>query len=139
MMKRTVSVGFYLQPWQTARYEKHVAAGRFEGDAFDPPAWRPRTPSGAFVRARPDDTFWAARRVQAFSSEMIRAIVKAALQRPERQRYIADTLIGGATVAAPAADDQPLSASPERGRRWRLERPSADCCAVRQLHARWAR
>jgi hypothetical protein len=94
MMKRAVSVGFYLQPWQTARYEKHVAAGRFEGDAFDPPAWRPRTPSGAFVRARPDDTFWAARRVQAFSSEMIRAIVKSgAYSDPNAERYIADTLI----------------------------------------------
>ena len=94
MMKRAVSLGFYLQPWQTARYEKHVAAGRFEGDAFDPPAWRPRTPSGAFVRARPDDSFWAARRVQAFSSEMIRAIVKSgAYSDPNAERYIADTLI----------------------------------------------
>src|SRR6185436_14678336 len=66
----------------------------FEGDAFDPPAWRPRTPSGAFVRARPDDSFWAARRVQAFSSEMIRAIVKTGgYSDPDAERYIADTLI----------------------------------------------
>ena len=94
LMKRLVSFGFYLQPWQTARYEEHVAAGRFEGDAFDPTTWRPRTPSGAFVRARPDDTFWAARRVQAFSDEMIRAIVKTGgYSDPDAERYIADTLI----------------------------------------------
>jgi hypothetical protein len=94
LVKRLVSFGFYLQPWQTARYEEHVAAGRFEGDAFDPTTWRPRTPSGAFVRARPDDTFWAARRVQAFSDEMIRAIVKTGgYSDPDAERYIADTLI----------------------------------------------
>ena len=94
MMKRLVSFGFYLQPWQTARYEEHVASGLFEGDAFDPPAWRPHTPSGALVRARPDDTFWAARRVQAFSDEMIRAIVKTgAYSDPAAERHIADTLI----------------------------------------------
>jgi len=94
LMKRLVSFGFYLQPWQTARYENYVAAGRFEGDAFDPTTWRPRTPSGAFVRARPDDTFWAARRVQAFTPEMIRAIVKSgAYSDPDAERHIADTLI----------------------------------------------
>jgi hypothetical protein len=44
---------------------------------FDPVSWRPRVATAAFLRARADDTFWAARRVAAFTDEMIRAAVKS--------------------------------------------------------------
>jgi hypothetical protein len=74
--KRLVSFGLYLRPWQTVPYEEHVSVGRFEGDRFDPAGWKPRVPTTAFLNARPDDTFWAARRVMAFTDEMIRAIVR---------------------------------------------------------------
>ena len=74
--KRLVTLGFYLRPWQTVDYVESPAIGRFEGAVFDPPsgsrACRPRRS----CRARADDKFWAARRVMAFSDEMIRAIVK---------------------------------------------------------------
>jgi hypothetical protein len=73
--KRLVSFGFYLQPWQTVDYVELPSIGRFEGTAFDPPEWKPRVPTAAFLRARDDDNFWAARRVAAFSNEMIRALV----------------------------------------------------------------
>jgi hypothetical protein len=73
--KRLVSLGFYLQPWQTVNYVESPSIGRFEGSVFDPPAWKPRVPTAAFLRARDDDNFWAARRVAAFSNEMIRALV----------------------------------------------------------------
>ena len=70
------------------RYEEHPAIGRFEGTAFDPAGWKPRVPTAAFLRARADDTFWAARRVVAFSDEMIRAIGarpgSTAIPRPRR-------------------------------------------------------
>ena len=72
--KRLVTLGFYLQPWQTVKYVDNPAIGRFEGTRFDPREWKPRVPMAAFLRAQPDDTFWAARRVMAFSDEMIRAI-----------------------------------------------------------------
>ena len=92
--KRLVSFGFYRRPWQTARYENHVSVGRFEAAAFDPPAWRPRTPNGAFINARDDDTFWAARRVTAFSDEMLRAVVTAGgFSDPAAERHLADVLI----------------------------------------------
>ena len=85
--KRLVSLGFYVQPWQTADYVESPAIGRFEGSAFDPPAWKPRVPTGAFLRARADDNFWAARRVAAFSNEMIRALVQhRRLHRAGRRR-----------------------------------------------------
>ncbi|HEX7019160.1 MAG TPA: hypothetical protein VF159_04065 [Gemmatimonadaceae bacterium] len=75
--KRLITVGFHLQPWQTVRYTENPSIGRFEGAAFEPDQWRPRVPTAAFLRARADDNFWAARRVMAFSDEMIRSLVTA--------------------------------------------------------------
>jgi hypothetical protein len=72
--KRLVTLNFYMKPWQTVDYEKNPSIGRFEGDEFDPATWKPRVPTAALLRARADDTFWAARRVMAFSNEMITAL-----------------------------------------------------------------
>ena len=92
--KRLVSFGFHLRPWQTTRYVEHPAIGRFEADDFDPEAWRPRTPNGAFLNAGDDDTFWAARRVMAFTDEMLRAVVTAGrFSDPAAERHLADVLI----------------------------------------------
>jgi hypothetical protein len=75
-LKRMAAFGFYFQPWQKIPYEEYPSIGRFEGDHFDPEAWKTRVPVSALLRAREDDLFWAARRVMAFSDEMIREIVK---------------------------------------------------------------
>jgi hypothetical protein len=92
--KRMVSFGLYLQPWQTVKYQEYPAIGRFEGDQFNPEAWKSRVPAGAVLRARDDDDFWAARRVMAFSDEMIRAIVKTGqYSDPAAEKYLADVLI----------------------------------------------
>jgi hypothetical protein len=72
--KRLVTLNFYMKPWQTLDYEKNPSIGRFEGDEFDPATWKPRVPTAAFLRARTDDTFWAAQRVMAFSNDMINAL-----------------------------------------------------------------
>jgi hypothetical protein len=77
LLKRLVRFGFVIKPWQTVEYRQHPAIGRFEGDVFDPPSWRPRVATAAFHHARADDSFWAARRVAAFSDEMIRAAVES--------------------------------------------------------------
>jgi hypothetical protein len=92
--KRLVTLGFYLQPWQTVPYEDHDAIGRFDGDYFDPERWRSRVPAMAVLRARDDDTFWAARRVMAFTDEAIRAIVKTGqYSDPAAEKHLADVLI----------------------------------------------
>jgi hypothetical protein len=75
--KRLSRLGFFFRPWQTIPYDEHPAIGRFEGERFDPREWRPRVPVAALRHARPDDEFWAARRVTAFTDEMIRAAVRA--------------------------------------------------------------
>src|SRR5262249_18678791 len=73
--KRLFSFGLALSPWQRVPYVEYPSSGKFEGDHFDPRAWRPQTPTTAFMETRDDDAFWAARRVAAFSDELIRAAV----------------------------------------------------------------
>jgi hypothetical protein len=73
--KRLFSFGFALSPWQTVDYVEYPSIGKFEGDRFDPRKWRPQTPTTAYMEMRDDDAFWAARRVAAFTDELIRAAV----------------------------------------------------------------
>jgi hypothetical protein len=94
MLKRLWSFGFALSPWQTVPYQELPEVGRFEGDEFNPEAWVPRVPTPALVRARADDTFWAALRVTAFSDEKIRAAAHAgAFSDPAAEKLLGDVLI----------------------------------------------
>ena len=92
--KRMLLFGFPIRPWQTAKYTNNKAIGRFEGSAFDPAEWKPRVPAAALAHARGDDTFWAARRVAAFTDDMIRAVVKAGqYSDPAAEKLLGDVLI----------------------------------------------
>ena len=92
--KRLASLGFWIRPWQTARYEENPAIGRFEGNVFDPVTWQPRVPTAALRHAQPDDLFWAARRVAAFSEDLIRALAMTGTYTdPEAADHLADVLI----------------------------------------------
>lgn len=92
--RRLWTFGFALSPWQTAKVEQHPAVGRFEGDAFDPDTWKPRVPTAAYLEMRDDDAFWAARRVMAFSDDLIRALVSTGeFHDQDAERYLADVLI----------------------------------------------
>jgi hypothetical protein len=92
--KRLATLGFYIRPWQTIPYREHAAIGRFEGVEFDPAAWKPRVPAAALRHAQPDDLFWAARRVAAFSDEMIRAIAATGeYTDPTAGQLLAEVLI----------------------------------------------
>jgi hypothetical protein len=92
--KRFLSLGFFFQPWQTIPYDERGAIGRFEGDRFDPRAWKPRVPVGALRHVLADDEFWAARRVMAFSDEMIRGLVHTGgYSDPRDEQHLADVLI----------------------------------------------
>jgi hypothetical protein len=92
--KRLVSLGFLIRPWQTVRYADSPSIGRFEGVVFDPLEWKPRVPTAAFRNARPDDLFWGARRVMAFSDAMIRALADTGRYTdPTAATHLADVLI----------------------------------------------
>jgi hypothetical protein len=92
--RRLFSFGFALSPWQTVDYVEYPSVGKFEGDVFDPRKWRPQTPTTAYLEMRDDDAFWAARRVAAFTDEMIRAAVHTGeYSDPAAEKYLADVLI----------------------------------------------
>jgi len=92
--RRLLSFGFALSPWQTVDYVEYPSVGKFEGDRFDPRLWRPQTPTTAYMELRDDDAFWAARRVAAFSDELIRAAVHTGeFSDPNAEKYLADVLI----------------------------------------------
>jgi hypothetical protein len=95
LVRRLVTFGLYLSPWQTAaKYEPHPAIGRFEASTYDPRSWKPRLPVPALLELREDDAFWAARRVAAFTDDMIRrAVATAEYSDPEAARYLGDVLI----------------------------------------------
>jgi hypothetical protein len=88
------SFGLYVRPWLTIRYPDIPSVGRFEGDRFEPERWKPTFPNRAMLNARPDDLFWAARRVMAFSDDAIHAVVATADYTDARAGdAIADALI----------------------------------------------
>lgn len=93
-MRRLLSFGFWLSPWQKLSYPPYPSVGRFEGDEFDPRTWRPHTATRAYLELRPDDAFWAALRVAAFSDRLIRDIVDAGeLSDADASAYLASVLI----------------------------------------------
>ncbi|MEP7116165.1 MAG: hypothetical protein ABI880_01180 [Acidobacteriota bacterium] len=93
-LKRLLSFGFALSRWQTVPYQEYPSIGKFEGREFEPRKWRPQTPTIAYMELRDDDAFWAARRVAAFTDELIRAVVKAGqFSNPAAERLLADVLI----------------------------------------------
>ena len=93
-MKRLVTFGFGLSPWQTVDYAEYPSVGKFEGKVWDPRTWRPQTPTAAYVELRDDDAFWAAQRVAAFTDDLIRAVVHVGeFSDPAAEKYLGDVLI----------------------------------------------
>jgi hypothetical protein len=76
--KQMISFGFAYPKWHTMKFYEAPAIGRLPLDNrdFDPDGWKPHAPNQAFLHARSDDKFWAARKLMAISSDMIRAAVK---------------------------------------------------------------
>ena len=72
---QAASLGFFVPGWMRARYPDIPAIGNFDYSTFDPPRWRSNYPNPAFDLRNPDDDFWAAKKVMAFSDAAIRAIV----------------------------------------------------------------
>ncbi len=94
LRKRLLTLGLFIAPWQTVDYNELPSIGRFEGDVFDPPSWQPRVGTAALRHARSDDTFWAARRVAAFTDDMIRAVVRTGgYSDPAAEALLSDVLI----------------------------------------------
>jgi hypothetical protein len=86
--------GFNPRRWATIDYPRLRGIGRFESKAFNPEEWRPRVPNPAYVRSRPDDTFWAARKLMGISDDIIRAAVAAGQYSNKlAEQFLVDALI----------------------------------------------
>jgi len=89
-----LTLGLYVRPWIRVSYPDIPAVGRIESTHFDPEHWKPEYPNAAFVNARPEDRFWAARIVAALPNEAIRAIVETAkYSDPKATEYLTDTIL----------------------------------------------
>lgn len=77
VVKQMIGFGLVAPRWQRTSFYEAPSIGRMPANntAFDPRSWKPRVPNQAFLHARPDDRFWAARKLTAISTDMIRAAV----------------------------------------------------------------
>ena len=90
------SFGFYIKSWRTTPIYRARSVGAFRRDnsSWDPETWKPRYANSAFRAARADDKFWAARRLHAFSDEMLRAVVRVGqFNDPASEEMLANYLI----------------------------------------------
>jgi hypothetical protein len=95
-LKQMAGFGFVFPSWHTERFYESRSIGRLPEDntGFNPESWKPRVPNRAFLQARADDKFWAAQRLAAFNSEMIRAAVQAAqLNDPRSEEFLVRALL----------------------------------------------
>ena len=104
--------------WMREKDSDLPEVGAFGSSTFDPEAWTSADPLPPFVNRLPDDTFWAARQVMAFTDEEIRAIVQTGQYSKPAEDWITATLIErrnriGRTYFATGASARP---HPRRGK-----------------------
>jgi hypothetical protein len=93
-LAQIVTLGLYVPRWARADYPRIPSVGRFEWELFDPESWVPEYRNPAFVNRLPDDAFWAAKQVMAFTDEEIRAIVRTGkYSDPRAENWIVECLI----------------------------------------------
>jgi hypothetical protein len=88
-----LTLGLYVRPWLKFDYPDIPAVGRLEAEHFQPAEWKPEYPNPAFVNARPEDRFWAARIVAAIPRQAVGAIVESVrYSDPQATRYLTDVI-----------------------------------------------
>ena len=93
VLLKMFDLGIYSPDWERAHYPGIPSVGRFEAATFDPDHWTSNYPNAAFMNRLPDDTFWAAKQVMAFTPPEIRAMVDTGqYSDPRAAAYIATTL-----------------------------------------------
>ena len=93
-LKNIVGMGVYAPDWQRAHYPGIRSVGLLESTVFDPAKWRPMTESAALANHLPDDDYWAAKQILAFTDDDLRVVVKAAQYTdPRAEEWVAKCLI----------------------------------------------
>ncbi|HBY63287.1 MAG TPA: hypothetical protein DEH78_25985 [Solibacterales bacterium] len=103
------TLGLRVPAYARVRWHELPSVGRFSADHFEPESWRPNYPNPAFSNRLPDDLYWGAKQVMAFTDEEIRAVVKTGrYSDPEAEKYVADVLIARRDKVGRAFLDQVL-------------------------------
>jgi hypothetical protein len=85
--------GLAVPKWTSADYPYTKGVGRIESAVFEPEKWKPHYYNPAFDNLLPDDGFWAAKQVMAFTDDDIRALVETAqYSDKEAVEYLVRTL-----------------------------------------------
>lgn len=107
-----LSLGLYVPKWATIDYPDLPSVGRFSDLYFSPKSWTPEYPNPAFNNRLPEDEFWAAEQVMAFTDDDIRAIVKTGqYTNPSAEFYVTDVLIRRRDMIGRTYLSKPLSLS----------------------------
>ncbi|MEO5896177.1 MAG: hypothetical protein ABIS06_10780 [Vicinamibacterales bacterium] len=89
-----LTLGFYVRPWVKVKYPDLPSVGRIESTYFQPENWKPEYPNPAFVNARPEDRFWAARILSNVSEDAVKAAVGTAqFSDPRATEYLIKLLL----------------------------------------------
>jgi hypothetical protein len=108
--KEFFSLGLFVPSWARVRYPDFPSVGRFTAQHFDPVNWTPEYPNPAFDNRLPEDTFWAATQVMAFTDDEIRAVVKTGRYTDlAAERYVIDTILARRDAVGGAYLSKPLS------------------------------
>jgi hypothetical protein len=93
-LRRAITLGLWDSPWVYVDYPEIPSVGRFESKAFDPASWKPEYPNPAFLNSLPEDSYWGAKLIMAFTDEDIRAIVRTGrLSDTRAEEYLIRCLI----------------------------------------------
>jgi hypothetical protein len=88
-----VTLGAWSRPWEDRCEIPYPEVGRFEGELFRPPGWKPNYPNLAFDEMDASDAYWGAKIVTAFTDEHVRVLAAAGrYSRAEVSRYVESTL-----------------------------------------------
>jgi hypothetical protein len=95
VVKQMASFGFVFPKWHTTKFYEAPSIGRLpeNNGGFDPETWKPRVPNQAFLHARADDKFWAAQKLTALTTDLLRAAVRAGdFRDPESEAFLVRAL-----------------------------------------------
>lgn len=94
MTKQIFSLGLYVPRWYRWDYQDYPSIGLFEWEIYRPDEWTPEYRNPAYRNRLPDDTYWAAKKVMAFTDEDLRAVVGLAqYSDPEAAEWLITCLI----------------------------------------------
>jgi hypothetical protein len=94
LFRNALGLGIWSPAWMREQFPGLPAVGRFASSTFDPERWSPVERLAAFENRLPDDEYWGAKQVAAFTDADLAAIVSTGgYTDPAAAAWITNTLI----------------------------------------------